>query len=89
MESGLPRPADFGREQYNSVSHLIPAEYVATNLRLRYGAELDTPQNYPPDTMAQPRRIAHQFMAVHQYILQEQHATAEPAAEEEPADAVD
>lgn len=79
MESGLPRPADFGREQYNSVSHLIPAEYVATNLRLRYGAELDTPQNHPLDTMAPPRRIAHQFMAVHEYVLQEQHATAEPA----------
>ncbi|MHB1401710.1 MAG: KAP family P-loop NTPase fold protein [Thiobacillus sp.] len=89
MESGLPRPADFGREQYNSVSHLIPAEYVATNLRLRYGAELDTPQNHPLDTMAPPRRIAHQFMAVHEYVLQEQHATAEPAAEEEPTYDVD
>jgi hypothetical protein len=86
MESGLPRPADFGREQYKSVSHLIPAEYVATNLRLRFGAELDTPQNYPPDTMAQPRRVAHQFMVVHQYVLQEQRVAAQPAAEQEPVD---
>ena len=69
MESGLPRPADFDRRQYDSASHLIPAEYVAANLRLRYGAELDTPQNYPPDTMAQPRRVAHQFMTVHQAVL--------------------
>lgn len=89
MESGLPRPADFAREQYNSVSHLIPAEYVATNLRLRYGAELDAPQNYPPDTMAQPRRVAHQFMTVHQYVLQAQHAATQPVAGEEPADDVD
>ncbi|EOB3110741.1 MULTISPECIES: KAP family P-loop NTPase fold protein [Yersinia] len=71
IESGLPRPADFRREQYNSVSQLISAEYVATNLRLRYGTELDTPQSYPPDNMAQSRRVAHQFMAVHQHVLQE------------------
>lgn len=84
MESGLPRPADFAREQYNSVSHLIPAEYVAANLRLRYGAELDTPQNYPPDTMAQPRRVAHQFMTVHQAVLHTQSAATQSVAEEEP-----
>lgn len=77
MENGLPRPADFEREQYNSVSRLLPANYIAENLRLRYGEELDTPQNYPPETMAQPRRIAHQFMTVHQYVLQEQRAVEE------------
>ncbi|MFM0086728.1 P-loop NTPase fold protein [Paraburkholderia sediminicola] len=86
MESGLPRPADFERRQYNSVSHFIPPEYVAANLRLRYGAELDAPQNYPPDTMAQPRRVAHQFMTVHQHVLQEQHAAGQPAAEDESTD---
>jgi predicted KAP-like P-loop ATPase len=86
MASGLPRPADFGRDEYNSVSHFIPAEYVATNLRLRYGAELDTPQFHPSDTMAQPRRVAHQFMAVHRHVLEEQHAVAHPAAEGEPTD---
>jgi hypothetical protein len=77
LESGLPRPADFEREQYNSVSYLLPANYIAENLRLRYGAELDTPQNYPPDTMAQSRRVAHQFMTIHQYVLQEQPAVDE------------
>lgn len=89
IESGLPRRADFRRGQYDRVSHLIPAEYVATNLRLRYGAELDSPQDAPPDTMTPPRRIAHQFMAVHQNVLEEQHAIADPAVEEEPADGVD
>ena len=89
MESGIPRPADFGREQYNSVSHFISTEYVATNLRLRYDAELDNPQNYPPNTMAQFRRVAHQFMTVHQHVLQEQHAAAEPTAKERPTDDVD
>ena len=87
MESGLPRPADFDRGQYDSVSHLIPAEYVAANLRLRYGEELDTPQNYPPDTMAQPRRVAHQFMNVHRDVLHAQNVAAQSAAEEEPNNA--
>lgn len=75
MESGLPVPADFSREQYDSVSQLLSPEYVATNLRFRYGLELDTPQYHAPDTMAQPRRVAHQFMSVHHHVLQEQHAT--------------
>ncbi|GEM_PF-288572 len=70
MESGLPRPADFRREQYNSVTHVLPGEYVAANLRQRYGPELDTPQEYPPETMTQSRRVAHQFMGVHLYVLQ-------------------
>lgn len=70
MESGLPRPADFRREQYNSVTHILPGEFVAANLRHRYGPELDTPQEYPPETMTQSRRIAHQFMKVHHYVLQ-------------------
>ncbi len=68
MESGLPRPTDFRREQYNSVTHLLPAEYVAANLRQRYGPELDTPQEYPPETMTQSRRVAHQFMEAHLYV---------------------
>ncbi|MNI45618.1 hypothetical protein D3C73_1000540 [compost metagenome] len=76
-ESGLPSPADFERNQYDSVSNLIPAEFIAANLRLRYGAELDTPQNNPSDTMVQPRRVAHQFMSVHHYVLQEQNAESE------------
>ena len=74
MESGLPRPSDFDREQYNSVTRIIPAEYIANNLRLRYGVELDNPIQHGPDTMLLPRRIAHQFMSVHQHVLQEQNA---------------
>ena len=70
IESGLPRPADFRREQYNSVTDILPGEYIAANLRQRYGPELDTPQEYPPETMTQPRRVAHQFMRIHLYVLQ-------------------
>ncbi len=70
MESGLPRPADFRREQYNSVTNILPGEFVAANLRQRYGPELDAPQEYPPETMMQSRRVAHQFMEIHRYVLQ-------------------
>lgn len=70
MESGLPRPADFQREQYDSLTNILPGEYVAANLRQRYGHELDIPQEYPPETMAQSRRVAHQFMGIHLYVLQ-------------------
>lgn len=70
LESGLPSPEDFQRRHYDSVTQLLPAEYVAANLRRRYGHELDTPQEYPPESMAQPRRVAHQFMGVHLYVLQ-------------------
>ncbi|MBY6308309.1 KAP family P-loop NTPase fold protein [Alcaligenes faecalis] len=70
MESGLPRPADFQREEYDSVTNILPGEYIAANIRQRYGSELDTPQEYPPETMMQPRRVAHQFMRIHLYVLQ-------------------
>lgn len=71
VESGLPRVADFSRNQYDSVCALISAEFIVENLRLRYGAELETPQDYPSEAMAQPRRVAHQFMSVHQHVTQE------------------
>lgn len=89
IESGLPRPADFERRQYGAVSHFIPADYVARNLRRRYGAELDTPQSHPPDAMAQSRRIAHQFMVVHQYVLDELQTATEAKAKNGPSDKAD
>lgn len=71
MESGLPSPANFQKEKYDSVCKFLSAAYIAENLRQRYGPELDHPQIDPSDTMEQPRRVAHQFMAVHQHVLQE------------------
>lgn len=71
VESGIPRPGDFERRHYDSVSNLVGADYIAANLKDRYGAELDVPQEYPPEGMDQARRIAHQFMNVHIHVLQE------------------
>ncbi|KAA5845894.1 NTPase KAP [Pseudomonas chlororaphis] len=72
VESGLPRPADFSRNQYDSICSLISAEFIVENFRLRYGTELETPQDYPSEAMAQPRRIAHQFMSIHLHVIQEE-----------------
>lgn len=82
MESGLPRPADFRQRQYDSVTNILPSEYIAANLRRRYGAQLDTPQEYPPETIAQSLRVAHQFMAVHLYLMQHP-SEADPVATDE------
>ena len=82
MESGLPRPADFERKDYKAVTDLLTGEYIATNLRLRYGSELDAPESFPPEAMAQSRRVAHQFMSVHRHVLQEVHAVAQSGQEE-------
>jgi hypothetical protein len=75
MDSGLPRPGDLRREQYNSLSELVPAQYIAANLMRRLGGELENPQQYPDENWSAPRRLAHQFMYLHQYVLQEIPAT--------------
>lgn len=74
MESGLPRPADFRRDDYNAATNLVPAMLIAANLRQRYGAQLDAPQQYPGDELSQALRVAHQFMRIHQHVIQPQNA---------------
>lgn len=83
VESGIPRPADFERRQYDSVSMLVGAEYIAANLEERYGTELDSPEQYPPESMEQARRIAHQFMNVHNYVLQDHAPSTDSSATDE------
>ncbi|GAB3055952.1 KAP family P-loop NTPase fold protein [Stenotrophomonas tumulicola] len=71
VESGIPRPGDFDRRQYDSVSKLVGADYIAAKLKEQYGAELDSPEEYPAEGMDQPRRVSHQFMNVHIFVTQE------------------
>ncbi|HHO0165691.1 TPA: P-loop NTPase fold protein [Klebsiella quasipneumoniae] len=87
MESGLPRPADFRRDQYNAVCSIVPAEYIASNLKLRYGEELEHPESYPSENMLQARRVAHQFMNVHQYVLAEK-KNAKLPSDDAPSDEI-
>jgi len=71
IESGMPRPADFSRENFNSITTLLPMEFIANNLTGRYGEELNNPQEYPAESMPQARRVAHQFMLIYQHVQQE------------------
>lgn len=76
MDSGLSQPGDLRRDQYDSVCHLVSAEYITHNLRSRYNIEPDLAQSDPSDTMPQSSRIAHQFMWLHRAVLAEQQAAA-------------
>lgn len=82
VESGIPRPGDFDRRQYDSVSKLVGADYIATKLKERYGAELSTPEEYPSEGMGQARRVAHQFMNVHNHVLQKDTSLTSSSAHE-------
>lgn len=79
MESGLPRPADFRREEYDAVTNLVPAMLIAANLRQRYGDQLALPQQYPGEDLPLALRVAHQFMCTHQHVIQQQNNPQENA----------
>lgn len=83
METGIPRPSDFRRDQYNSVSGIIEPQFIAANLRSRYGPQLDDPIRYPDDGMPKGLRVAHQFMGVHQQAIAAVIAQKSPAKEDD------
>lgn len=70
LESGLPVRSDLRRNTYDDISLLISPDYIAANLRSRYGAELDDPQYHQEGTSA--RMTAHQFVFLHRSALAEQ-----------------
>jgi hypothetical protein len=72
MDSGLARRSDFRRDDYNSVLELIDPQLIMTNLRTRYGSELDQASSHPPKDWSINRRIAHQFAAVHRAVRAEE-----------------
>ncbi|MER2906774.1 KAP family P-loop NTPase fold protein [Morganella morganii] len=70
VDSGLPVRADMMRENYDAIALLISPDYIAANLRSRYGSELDDPQYHYSGESA--LLTAHQFMFIHQQALIEQ-----------------
>lgn len=64
IESGLPVRGRFERRHFDEVDRVVGADYVMANLRRRYGAELDTPQEYPPEEWPVYRQVAHQFALI-------------------------
>jgi len=70
LESGLPLRSDLRRDTYDAIALLISPDYIATNLRSRFGVELDDPQYR---TEGSPAHItAHQFVFIHQRASAEQ-----------------
>lgn len=69
VESGLPVRSDLRREQYDSISELVPPEFIVANLIERFGDELKTPTYHCDDNMPIARRIAHQFAFLHNAVL--------------------
>lgn len=71
MESGLPHRADFDRGSYDAVAKLLEPDFIVTNLKQRYGAELDTPQFHHGNETSLACRIAHQFTYIHLKVQEE------------------
>lgn len=80
IESGLPVRSDFDRRNYDSVSELVPAEVIVSNLRQRYGDELNAPQYHLGDQANMALKFAHQFVFIH--INHQREAAGERAGHE-------
>lgn len=79
MESGLPHRADFDRGSYDAVAKLIEPDFIVTNLKQRYGAQLDTPQFHHSSETSLACRIAHQFTFIHLKVQEEKVHAADQA----------
>ena len=72
IESGLPVRGRFGRRHFDDVERIVGAEYVMNNLASRYGDELNSPQEYPPQEWPVARKVAHQFVLIYRHVQQSQ-----------------
>jgi hypothetical protein len=73
----LPVRSSFDRRNYDSVSELVPAEFIVGNLKQRYGPELNDPKYYPDESFSMARKVAHQFVYLHNSVTR--HAAIEEA----------
>jgi len=78
MESGLPRPGDLDRGQYDLISKLINPEGVVQRLRARFGSALRTDEYERSEEVALGFRMASQFAHIHRLVLEQ--ALAPPPA---------
>jgi hypothetical protein len=76
MESGLPHPGDFRRDQYDSVSRIASAQYLNDNLRARYGSDIGAEYDDVTEAPNHSLRIAHQFTWLHSAVLAEQQSAS-------------
>jgi hypothetical protein len=80
LESGLPRRSDFMRESYDAIAQWLDPELIFANLRVRYGAEVDTADYHYGDDVQIARRIALQFAFIHRNVVEERARLAQAEA---------
>jgi KAP family P-loop domain len=71
LETGLPHKSDFTRDSYNVIAQWLDPEVIISNLRTRYGDEIDTAQYHYGDEVPIARRIALQFAFIHRNVVAE------------------
>lgn len=77
MNTGLPHRSDLDRSSYDGIAKVFDPDAIVTNLKERYGHELDAPRFHHGNEVPLARRIAHQFVFIH---MQVQHEKAPAAA---------
>jgi predicted KAP-like P-loop ATPase len=80
VETGLPVRSDFERRNYDDIATLLPPEYIANNLRERYGRAVTQPAYYLDQDIPIATRIANQFLYIHELALQERNREPAPGA---------
>ena len=79
IESGLPVRGRFERRHFDEVDQIVGAEYVMDNLSRRYGNDLGSPQEYPPQEWPAARKVAHQFALIYRHVRQTQVVSTQEA----------
>lgn len=78
IESGLPVRGRFERRHFDEVNRIVGTDYVMDNLARRYGDDLDSPQEHPPQEWPVARKFAHQFALIYRHV-RHSHAAAQEA----------
>jgi hypothetical protein len=77
IESGLSRPSDFDRDNYNAVIKYISADTILEKLREMFGNVLDDPQYHHSDQTPFETRLAYQFSFVHKSVVNQEQNSAQ------------
>ena len=69
------------RESYDAIAQLLDPEVIVSNLRARYGGEIDTAEYHHEDDVQIARRIALQFAFIHRnFVAERVQVVQEPAS---------
>ena len=86
MDSGISRPGDFGKGQYDNLSFIADPEMVQQHLLRHFDDGLDMPDQYPrSDDTESDVVVAQQFLWVHEH-QRSNNTIDSPTTEDCPAD---